>query len=270
MKRRISIVVIILISICSCYSYKQIRDNAKRYESQTLLNNVIEYYSICHYCLPQTPDDLISFLNNWQLYDENGYALYQNDSLKDIKKLFRNNSLKFAKSCDTVYLFSPSEKIGCVAFGSPLYWLKFPENYPFSKSSFHNMFQPAAFSNKDQYVIQYDFSSYNALEEKVYEGFLNSIMCYTPEGYVPFFVVFRYNKKNGKCEIISPIPHHSSLFLVNKKDKSIVELKVESISELINICNEYIEQFSVDIDSLYNCKKTDKITYYLLPARLCL
>ena len=161
MTKRLSILVIIAYGLIST-ACDTVRQAAIKYEYDSELNGIIEYYSQCYYSLPKDKKDILSFLSSWKSSSPDSYCydLCGDDMISHIQK----DRIRISSYEDSIFLFIPKKKAGCCVYGTPGYWLDHPELYGKSKASYEMYFRSSTFDVSGDYLFDYDT---NGLEEMI-------------------------------------------------------------------------------------------------------
>ena len=196
-------------------------DNARKNRIHTQLDNIIEYYSACHYRMPDDINEICGFMNNLIEYDPEGYS-YVREWIDVISK----NHCRMVSYTDSVFLYFPEQKAGCCVYGTPYYWLKYPEKYPMDRWDYNSNFQISAFDADGRYIFNLD---YRGIEDSIYELERNfegrMVMDYRfnslfgKMNYVPLLAILSLNLEKGTEQATLNVPE--KLYLMTTDDGTI-------------------------------------------------
>ncbi|MBR1909420.1 MAG: hypothetical protein IJ821_02420 [Lachnospiraceae bacterium] len=259
----------LLFIIIGCASWRNVEKQARDHATVSLLNNSIEQFSTCYFRLPKDKEELVSFVSEWKIKDSLTY-LYDviTDSIDYIEYLKRDD-IKFKIMKDSLFVFSKKTDIGCVSYNSPLYWLRHPKHYPYSRSAFIYGFTPAAYDLSGKYCFHFDFDKYHLALKDIQRHYEYQIKFKIEDGIVPFYIVIRYDIPNATYKIISGIPEDNTrlILISNKDDGYIKEISINSISELQSICSFYIGEITNTISELITDNEATHSSYMILPLQ---
>lgn len=195
------LIVISLVVTClfvSSCSKESIRHNALKYESTTEINGVIEYYSRCYYHLPDNLNQIIDFLSAWKKQSPDSYPYDILPGKEDLLLSLKNSVCRVASYPDSIFLFFPTQKLGCCIYGHPAYWLDNPEKYPPCRPDYLENFMVTAYDKAGNYIFNID---YHRLWSIISDYWTSIGYSFNPQQRI---VLYYYSVRSGTFSVLSP------------------------------------------------------------------
>lgn len=148
MQKKNTIASIVLLVCCCSSCSVSTRDNAKKYETYSQLNSIVEYFAKCYYRLPESKKEIHDFILYWKASDPQSYC-YDNELIKT----FSDKKTQTEIYSDSLFIYLPKDKLGCCIYGSPEYWLMNPDKYPAERMDYNEQFGISAFDKNSKYIF---------------------------------------------------------------------------------------------------------------------
>lgn len=263
MKHWLLLLIVCQLSFFSCGSNADaIRENAIKYESLTALNGIIELYSECYYKMPETVDNITSFIDEWRQNDSASY-LYSRKESADIAEALSSHSIDAVFYDDSVFLFDRKNKLGCCVYGTPKYWLEHPERWPSERNDYWYQFKTAAFDREGEYIFNLDYERIN--EDLVTVGDPYRRICMTSYytqslltdnlvlQKVPYQIAISYDADEDNMETLAAMPTTNEIFCFDRdSDGQDESFQFELSSNLQDQFSEYFSDMGQYLKSLVN------------------
>lgn len=209
----------------SCSQKAAIREKAIRYESETELNGLIEYYSRCYYKLPNNISQLIYFLEKWEEHAPESYWSHITSD-PDMRNLLKKDNPLISSYGDSLFIYLKKQRLGCCVYGHPYYWIEHADAYPYYRPDYWENFRVAAFDEQDNYL--FDFPYYD-FHRTVVNSIASQRSAFNSTRNRLCPLVAFYDSTLDTLYVASPLPKEENLKLGFMTDEGIVTVHIKDL-----------------------------------------
>lgn len=192
----ITVIYCVLLLLLSCCN-DNIMDRAREFEAHTELNGIIRFYTRCYYEMPQQKSDIIHFLELYKSFDSSSfgsmYDIYSEN--RDFIGFLKKENMMVSAFKDSIFIFFPDFNLGCIEYGTPYYYLLYPERYAFM--DYDEIFSSSAFRKNGDFYFDFNY--------KLLDSVINSIPNFYKSVILTHGYDNRFNWGNGGKPILVPM-----------------------------------------------------------------